>query len=63
MRQAIGVALGLCGLAIALVPTLATLWAARHPSGNIAQTGTTHLAVLIVAGLGCLVVSYALLRR
>jgi hypothetical protein len=63
MRQAVGVALALCALAFILVPTAATLWAARHASPGVAQTGTTHLTVLIVAGLGCLVASYALLRR
>jgi hypothetical protein len=63
MRQALGVALGLGGLAIALVPTAVTIWTAHHASVGVSQTGTGHLTTLILAGLGCLVASYALLRN
>jgi len=63
MRRALGVALGLCGLATGLVAIAVTLWATHQYTTGIARNGIAHFVALILVSFGCVAGSYALLRR
>jgi hypothetical protein len=63
IRKAVGIALGLFGLAILSIPGTLLLWAHRQYTVGLSGNVTATMIGLTVAGLMCVFASYGIMRR